>query len=121
MRSLQLADAEKEQASIPLQLDQKQVDDLVEASVPDHVLHYIDLNQPQLLSDIDHTQRFGLVCKHLQNARDINLETMNDLVNYVCAALIYQDQFQTDPAITALLDQVKNGELQLTQALEKMP
>lgn len=121
IRSLQLVDTAKERASLPLQLNQKQVDDLVEASVPDQVLYHIELNQPQLLSDIDRSQQYGLVRSHLQNARDIKLETMNDLVNYVCAALIYQEQFRTDPAITALLAKVKNGDLKLTQALEQMP
>ncbi len=121
IRSLQIVAAEKERANLPLHLNQMQVDDLVEASVPDHVLYHIDLNQPQLLSDIDREQRYPLIRKHLQDARDIKLEAMSDLVNYVCAALIYKAQFQVDPIITALLDQVKMGKLKLTQALQKMP
>jgi hypothetical protein len=121
MRSLKIASHPTVQVDTPLQLTQKQVDDLVEASVPDHVISHIELNQPQLLRDIAPTQHYGLVRKHLVGARQLKLETMGDLVNYVCAALIYHDQFNTNPEIVALLDRVKNGELPLVKALEQMP
>jgi hypothetical protein len=121
LRSIKIITGTTEHADIPLQLTQKQVDDLVEASVPDHVLSHIRLNQPQLLRDIAPTQHYGLVRKHLLNARQLKLETMGDLVNYVCAALIYQGQLDTNPEIVALLDRVKNGELPLVKALEQMP
>lgn len=107
--------------TLPLQLTQPQVDDLVEASVPDHVLHYVELNQAHLLHDVQPKQRYELIRKNLDAARKIKLDAMNDLVNYVCAALIYKDQFHQDKTILALLDQVKDGELQFAQALELMP
>jgi Domain of unknown function (DUF4123) len=106
---------------LPLQLTQQQVDELVEASVPDHVLNHIELNQPQLLRDYKPAQRYGLVRTHLLNAKQIKLDAMSDMVNYVCAALIYQEQFQINSDIVALLDRVKQGELLLNQALEQMP
>lgn len=53
--------AENKYAPTPLQLTQYQVDDLVEASVPDHVLYYVELNQPQLINDIAPANRYGLV------------------------------------------------------------
>jgi len=121
IRSLRTPDAITERADIPLQLTQTQVDALVEASVPDQVLSHIELNQSQLLSDIEPAQRYGLIRKHLLNARQIKLEAMGDLVNYVCAALIYKEQFQTNPEIAALLERVKQDELPFTQALEQMP
>jgi Domain of unknown function (DUF4123) len=121
LRSIKIITGTTEHADTPLQLTQKQVDDLVEASVPDHVRSHIELNQPQLLRDIELAQRYGLMRKHLLNARQLKLEAMGDLVNYVCAALIYQDQFQTNPEITALLEKVKGGELPLVKALEQMP
>lgn len=121
MRTVKTTGTQTGRSDTPFQLAQDQVDALVEASVPDHVLSHIELNQSQLLRDIEPAQRYGLVRKHLLNARQIKLETMGDLVNYVCAALIYQDSFQTNPEITALLERVKQGELPFTQALEQMP
>lgn len=121
VRSLQMPAHQPAQVDTPLQLTQKQVDDLVEASVPDHVLSHIELNQPQLLRDIEPEQHYGLVRQHLLDARQLKLDAMGDLVNYVCAALIYKDQFQINPEIAALLKRVKAGELRFTQALEQMP
>jgi Domain of unknown function (DUF4123) len=115
------ADKQVEGSSTPLALTQGQVDDLVEASVPDHVLYHIELNQPQLISDVEPMQRYRLVRQHLVNASEIKLEAMGDLVNYVCAALIYKEQLQEDSTIRALLRSVKLGELKFAQALEQFP
>lgn len=121
IHSLKKTDTPAERADTPLQLTQDQVDALVEASVPDHVLSHIELNQSQLLRDIEPAQRYGLIRKHLLNARQIKLETMGDLVNYVCAALIYKEQPRQDGTIRALLERVKLGEINFAQALEQMP
>ena len=107
--------------ALPLQLAQQQVDDLVEASVPDHVLYYLDLNQPLLLAGVAPPQRYGFVSSAIQDARDIGLEGMQDLVNYVCAALLYKDRMRQDAQIRNLLDAVKQGNLSFTAALNDMP
>lgn len=107
--------------SEPLQLTQPQVDQLVEASVPDHVLYFVDLNQPQLLTDIAPRERYGYVERALRGARAVGLETMSDMVNYVCAALIYGVRWQQDPQIAGLLARVRQGELRFSAALELMP
>jgi hypothetical protein len=121
LHSIAIGPKPTDKLNLPLQLTQQQVDDLIEASVPDHVLSHIELNQPQLLHDHKPAERYGLVRTHLLNAKQIKLETMSDMVNYVCAALIYQEQFQINSDIVALLDRVKQGELRFTQALEQMP
>lgn len=108
-------------APLPLQLSQAQVDDLVEASVPDHVLYYLDLNQPLLLAKIEPRKRYSFVKTAVQSARDIGLEGMQDLLNYVCAALIYQERLQQDEQIKSLLEAVKHGSLSFTAALNEMP
>ncbi|MFS2002990.1 DUF4123 domain-containing protein [Duganella sp. CT11-25] len=106
---------------LPLQLAQTQVDDLVEASVPDHVLYYLDLNQPLLLAEVPPPQRYAVVRSAIQEARDIGLEGMKDLVNYVCAALVYKDRMRQDAQIRKLLEAVKHGSLSFTAALNEMP
>jgi hypothetical protein len=106
---------------LPLQLAQTQVDDLVEASVPDHVLYYLDLNQPLLLAEVPPPQRYAVVRSAIQEARDIGLEGMKDLVNYVCAAVVYKDRMRQDAQIRKLLEAVKQGSLSFTAALNEMP
>lgn len=105
----------------PLKLTQHQVDELVEASVPDHVLYYVDLNQPHLLTDIPSRERYGYVERALRGAREIGLETMKDMVNYVCASLIYGLRWQQDKAIGDLLARVKSGEIKFSAAMKLFP
>ncbi len=121
MRSIDTVISPGEYAPTPLQLTQHQVDDLVEASVPDHVHYYVELNQPQLISDIAPANRYGLVQKAVADGREIKLEAMGDLVNFVCAALIYKERLHQDPSILTLFDRVKHGALSFAEALTKMP
>jgi hypothetical protein len=105
----------------PLILMQHQVDELVEASVPDHVLFYVDLNQSYLLTDIPPNQRYGYVERALRGARELGLRTMSDMVNYVCASLIYGPRWQQDKTIGDLLARVKNGDLKFSAAMKLFP
>jgi hypothetical protein len=108
-------------ASGPLTLSQTQVDALVEASVPDHVLHYIELNQPHLLQATAYGQRYRAIRAYVQRGRELNLVGMGDLVNFACAGLIYGAALDQDPLVCALLASVSRGTLTLTQALDEFP
>lgn len=105
----------------PLMLSQAQVDDLVEASVPDHVLYFVDLNQPHLLSDIPIEGRYEYVKRTLSDARVIDLSGMRDLVNYVCMTLIFGSQWSSDERIASILSRVKSGGLDFSDAIELLP
>jgi len=107
--------------AMPMQLNYQQMDMLVEASIPDHVLHHVEQNQPHLLSNMNTRQRYNIVREHLVGARSLGLNGMGDMVNYVCAALIYGPDLRQDPQITGLLEQVRAHRLTLDQALEAMP
>lgn len=107
--------------AVRFRLNQQQVDDLVEASVPDHVLYYLELNQPLLLEPIQKKARYQLVRKGLVEARTVGLLKMDELVNYVCLTLIYGARFQEDKIIRELLDRVSRGQLSFASALESMP
>lgn len=121
IRALQIDAKETPPITMPLQLSYEQMDMLVDASVPDHVLHYIELNQAHLLNDMSARQRYKVVREHLTHAKALGLTGMGDMVNYVCAALIYGPAIQQDPQITDLLEQVRAHRLTLDQALEAMP
>lgn len=121
LREVQIAPLSEEKISFPMVLNQEQTDALVEASVPDHVLYHITQNQAQLLSDIEPSQRYSIVQKLIAKARNIHIEAMSDLVNFVCAGLIYKEQFEHNTEVIALLNRVKQREISLTEALEQMP
>jgi hypothetical protein len=104
-----------------LTLTQRQVDDLVEASVPDHLLYYLELNQPRLIADVPSTARYEIVRHGLARARGIGLVKMVDLVNFLCVELIYKERMQEDPVILKVLDQVKQGKLTFGDALNQFP
>lgn len=104
----------------PITLSQQQVDELVEASVPDHVLYYVKSNQPHLLADVVAEKRYQLVSHALERARDIGLTGMRDLVNYVCVELIYKERMH-DIAVKRIFDDVKAGRMQFHAALDQLP
>jgi len=107
-------------APLPLQLTQAQVDNLVEASMPDHLLYYIDLNQRHLLERIDGDPYRYVRAAYLQ-ARALGLEGMQDLVNFICVKIIYGQRFDLDPAIGAVLRRVQEGRISFTDAVDEMP
>ncbi|GGY68571.1 hypothetical protein GCM10007387_58330 [Pseudoduganella albidiflava] len=110
-----------EAARAPFHLDQAQVDSLVEASLPDHLLYFVRLNQPHLLDAIPELQQYRIVCAALQSARSIGLEQMRDLVNYVCLMLFYKDEMLQDQVILVLLDRVRNKEISFDEAMQLFP
>lgn len=121
IRAIQIDAKETPPIDMPLKLSYEQMDMLVDASAPDHVLHYVELNQEHLLNDMSARQRYKVVREHLTHAKALGLTGMGDMVNYVCAALIYGPAIQQDPQITDLLEQVRAHRLTLDQALEAMP
>ncbi len=108
-------------AANSLELDQQQVDDLVEASVPDHLLYYLSLNQSALINDFSPSERYHIVRDALARARDIGLISMRDLVNYLCVELIYKERLSEDRYIAGLLAKVKANQLSFHDALELFP
>jgi hypothetical protein len=104
-----------------IKLVQVQVDMLAEASVPDSLVAHLRETQPMLLVGMTSAEQYTSVNAHLLAARQLGLRTMRDLIDYVCAGLIYRDRISTDDAITQLLEKVKNKQLKLAEALEQFP
>jgi hypothetical protein len=121
LRSLDMTTAASERAKTPLQLTQQQMDDLVEASMPDQLLHNINQNRPHLFNDAPNSKRYSYVTQMLPAARQIGLEGMRDLTNFVCLGLIYKERFMTDPEIRELLMQVQQKLITMDKAMEQMP
>ena len=120
LRSNQSDDVElPERAQLPLVLNERQVDMLVEASVPDHLIQHIGANQPELLAKILPTQRYDFVRQQLARARAHGLSGMGDLVNYVCVALAFGSRFDEVPTMAGPLAQVKASEITFAEALAR--
>jgi hypothetical protein len=102
-------------------LTQDQVDNLVEASVPHHVLYYLEFNHTLLIANLPLAQRYDFICKALLRARDVGLISMGDLVNFLCMELIYGENMYKNRTILDLLSMVKGGQLTFYAALEEFP
>lgn len=105
----------------PFELAQVQVDILVEASVPDHLLQHLRLNHPQLLHAIPEEQHYARVEQHLLQARQHGLRGMRDLLNFICAAIVLGPRFGNDPEVLRVLTQVKNQTLSMSEAMHAFP
>lgn len=110
-------DKSEKKESDSIELTQHQVDDLVEASVPDHVLYYIKLNHPYLLAQVSSSEQYEIVRNALVRARRIGLASMRDLVDFVCIVLLYKEQFDRDENFAALVKKVSMGEMDFRTAL----
>lgn len=105
----------------PLSLSQGQVDDLVEASVPDHILFYLERNHPEIFGEKTPMQRYTDVRTALAMARDIGLTTMKQLVNFACLSQLYGERLSEDRTIVELLQSVRFGRRSFDQILHELP
>lgn len=103
-----------------LVLSPKQVDALVEAAVPDHLLQHIAQNQPELAEKLPEASRYPFVRQQLARARAHGLGGMGDLVNYVCVSLAFGADFDLKANLPTLLSQVKTGQMRFDQALSQV-
>jgi hypothetical protein len=94
---------------------QHQVDDLIEASMPDHILYFLNRYQKSLLQELPMTKHYEFVCEALHRGRALGLDSMGDLVNYICAELFYGKKM-CDPEICHALEQVRLKRKSLTAA-----
>lgn len=104
-----------------IMLDQSQVDALVEASLPDHVLFHVEKNLPVLLGNDEPLMRYQKIQASLKDARELGLTSMADLVNFVCLDLHYGGRLREEPSAVELLSRVKNKEMSFLEAAQNFP
>lgn len=107
--------------NLPLQLDSRQVDMLVEASVPDHLLYHLSTNLPELIEKLAAEKRYDFVRQQLRRGRDYGLDGTGDLVNYVAIALAFGARFDESSNVAQILQRVKDKELSFEQAMKLLP
>ncbi|TQK10665.1 DUF4123 domain-containing protein [Herbaspirillum sp. SJZ107] len=107
--------------AFPIRLSQDQVDDLVEGSVPDHILYYIESNQPTLISDFAPSHRYEFIVQSLAKAREIELSSMKDLVNFVCLKLIYRKRIHQEKIVIDAFEKLFRRELAFHDLIDQLP
>lgn len=106
---------------LPLHLNSTQVEMLVEASVPDHLIYHLGTNLPELLEKLPTDKRYEFVCQQLKRARTYGLEGTGDLVNYIAIGLGFGAQFDEHAEVATILQQVKDKKLSFDQAIKSLP
>lgn len=114
-------EAVTEAAAGNLRLTQPQVDALVDVSVPDLVLYYVELNQPHLLNDFSPIQKYLYMEDAVEEAWALGLTTQWELVCFTCMKLIYKERWYSDGAIRDLLGQVQRKAMRFEDAVELLP
>lgn len=105
----------------PWTLTALQIDQLVEASVPDHVLGHLRENQPSVLLSVPPAQQYRFAIGQLRKARSYKLEGSGDLTNYVGLGFMWGADFDAPARIAPLLADVKAGKLSFDAAMLQMP
>lgn len=112
--------ASGEQGVLPLRLHPEQIDQLVEASMPDQIWHYIRENKPDILLGHSDFDQYRLISQQLMHARGYGLDGMRDLVNYCSLAFALGIDFDRDAKAAALLTQVKAKTMSFDTFMEQL-
>lgn len=107
-------------APMPLRLSAVQVDALVQASVPDLLIYYVNLNQVHLRDKFEPLAMHWFARQQLVYARRLGLAGTRDLLNYLCVALALGERFDLYPSLSPILARVKAGELSFDQAMDEI-
>lgn len=119
--AISVVDHDSEPEDFPLKLSQAQVEMLVEASVPDHLIYHLSTNLPELLERLLAKKRYDFVRQQLGRAREYGLRGTGDLLNYVSIALAFGATFDELPAAKEILRKVQRSELSFGQAMKVLP
>lgn len=106
---------------IPLQFTAAQEDMLVEATLPDTLLYYLNLNHPLLIEAVPEDKRYDFICQKIADARSFGLNGLKDMLNFICIILIYKERMNDDENILSVLERVKNKEINMDQAMQLLP
>lgn len=106
---------------LPLRFNAAQIDLLVEASVPDHILAHLRQNLPAVLLATDTATQYPFTVTQLLRARAHGLVGTGDLTNYVGLGFMWGAAFDEHAAIAPLMAAVKSGDMTFSAALTSMP
>lgn len=107
-------------APLPLALSAAQVDALVQSSVPDLLIYYVNLNQVHLRDKLTPLAMHWFARQQLVYARRLGLTGTRDLLNYLCVALTVGERFDQYPSLSPILTRVKAGQLSFDKAMEEI-
>ncbi|XID74108.1 hypothetical protein ACF3NA_05930 [Alkanindiges sp. WGS2144] len=106
---------------IPLQFTAAQEDMLVEATLPDTLLYYLNLNNPLLIETVPEDKRYQFICKKIADARSFGLDGLKDMLNFICVVLIYKERMNNDESVLSVLARLKHKEISMDEAMQILP
>jgi Domain of unknown function (DUF4123) len=121
MHALQPPSATKINLDLPLKLNEIQIDQLVEASVPDNILAHLRQNLPAVLLDVPPEKQYRFTVSQLAKGRTYKLEGTGDLTNYVGLGFMWGESFDQHEVVAPILADVKAGKTSFDEALQNMP
>jgi hypothetical protein len=113
-------DFSEQAVSLPLSLSVAQVDALVQSSVPDLLIYYVNLNQIHLRDKLPPLAMHWFARQQLVYAHRLGLTGTRDLLNYLCVALTVGERFDQYPSLSPILARVKAGHLSFDKAMEEI-
>lgn len=104
----------------PIQLNVAQEEMLVEATLPNHLVYYLRLNNSFLVNEMSDLQLYEVVVNAIPDAREYNLSGTRDILNFICLKLLYKESFFTHAQLQMQLEQVKNQKMSMDDVMTQM-
>ncbi len=105
---------------IPLKLTQEQEGYLIQASEPDQVADLLLSGLPQQYDKLSPIVRHDFIMRRISAARLVGIQAIHELSLYCALALLYGENFASQPHWLVALSIVKSGEQSLAQAVEQV-
>jgi hypothetical protein len=102
---------------VPLRLSANQEFALLDASEVDQVAEQLASAMPENYRGIDGAQRYPFLKHHMAAAIEVDIEATHELALYCGLAMLYGNNFSQLPQWQTLLDKVRSGNINLSDAV----
>lgn len=97
----------------PLTFNSIQQNSQIDTSEADQISELLRSSTPEAWAQLPHQDRFDFITRHLQAAQGFGITTMHEKSFYCMLALMYGEDFSSQPAWRNGLDQIRSGTLTL--------
>lgn len=104
----------------PLHFSVMQEEQMIEATLPDHLIYYLKQNSAFLINGISEQNLYKFVIETLPEAREYEISGTRDLLNFLCLKLIYKEQFDTDEKLQKSLLELKNKNIVMDEMMANL-
>lgn len=108
------------QLQTPLAFTVQQEEKIVEATLPDNLMYYLKENNQFLINGLSDAQLYEKIKQDLEDAKTYELYMVKDLLNFICLKLMYKENFETDPSLNTLFEQLKQKQITMDDLMQKI-